>query len=163
MPKKRPSRRTSSKPPPGRGPARGATSRRPGAGRAPVLHDRGEFHLLYKVVELSTVDEAALERTINEWSAKGWNLDGIQFAMREASKRPAMAFVFFTREEPAPAEVEPEPAAALRSAPEVRGHLARLAGDAPATVISEGLPRVDPHTRLRQLAGLEDDPADGAP
>jgi hypothetical protein len=25
-------------------------------------------------------------------------LDGVQFAMRESSKRPAMAFVFFTRE-----------------------------------------------------------------
>jgi hypothetical protein len=49
-------------------------------------------------VELSTVDEGSLERTLNEWTAKGWNLDGVQFAMRESSKRPAMAFVFFTRE-----------------------------------------------------------------
>ncbi|MFY0575659.1 hypothetical protein ACN28S_15990 [Cystobacter fuscus] len=54
--------------------------------------------LQYKVVELSTVDEGTLERTVNEWSAQGWNLDGVQFAMRESSKRPAMAFVFFTRE-----------------------------------------------------------------
>src|SRR6185295_4387856 len=36
--------------------------------------------------------------TFNEWTAKGWGLDGVQFAMRESSKRPAMAFVFFTRE-----------------------------------------------------------------
>ncbi len=54
--------------------------------------------LLYKVVELSTVDEAALERAINEWVPQGWHLDGVQFAMRESSKRPSMAFVFFTRE-----------------------------------------------------------------
>jgi hypothetical protein len=53
--------------------------------------------LEYKVVELSTVDEGTLERTINECVAQGWNLDGIQFAMREASKRPAMAFILFTR------------------------------------------------------------------
>jgi hypothetical protein len=33
--------------------------------------------------------------------AKGWSLDGIQFAMRESSKRPAMAFVLFTRDGPA--------------------------------------------------------------
>lgn len=54
--------------------------------------------LLYKVVELSTVDEATLERTLNEWVAQGWTFDGVQFAMREASKRPSMAFVFFTRQ-----------------------------------------------------------------
>lgn len=53
--------------------------------------------LLYKVVELSSVDEASLERTVNQWVGEGWNLDGVQFAMRESSKRPAMAFVFFTR------------------------------------------------------------------
>ncbi len=52
----------------------------------------------YKVVELSTVDEASLERTVNEWVLRGWAFDGVQFAMRESSKRPSMAFVFFTRE-----------------------------------------------------------------
>lgn len=54
--------------------------------------------LLYKVVEVSTVDEGALERTLNEWVPRGWTFDGVQFAMRESSKRPAMAFVFFTRQ-----------------------------------------------------------------
>jgi hypothetical protein len=53
--------------------------------------------LRYKVVELSTVDEATLERTLNEAVGNGWTLDGVQFAMRESSKRPAMAFVLFTR------------------------------------------------------------------
>lgn len=52
----------------------------------------------YKVVELSTVTEDTLEEVLNEWTAKGWRLDGIQFAMREASRRPSMAFVIFTRE-----------------------------------------------------------------
>ena len=54
--------------------------------------------LHYKVVELSSVDEHTLERTINEWVPMGWKFDGLQFAMRESSKRPSMAFVFFTRE-----------------------------------------------------------------
>ncbi len=54
--------------------------------------------LLYKVVELSAVDEHAIERALNEWVPRGWAFDGVQFAMRESSKRPAMAFVFFTRE-----------------------------------------------------------------
>lgn len=50
----------------------------------------------YKVVELSTVTDEALESVLNEWTAAGWILDGIHFAMRESSKRPAMAFVVFT-------------------------------------------------------------------
>lgn len=51
----------------------------------------------YKVVETSTVTDEELERIINEWVGQGWHFDGIQFAMREASKRPAMAFVMFSR------------------------------------------------------------------
>ncbi len=51
----------------------------------------------YKVVETSSVTDETLERIINETVATGWQLDGIQFAMRESSKRPAMAFVLFTR------------------------------------------------------------------
>jgi hypothetical protein len=56
----------------------------------------------YKVVEVSTVTDEELERVINEWTRQGWTFDGIQFAMRESSKRPAMAFVLFTRTEPPP-------------------------------------------------------------
>lgn len=55
--------------------------------------------LQYKVVELSNVTEESIEETLNEWTAKGWQYDGLQFAMRESSKRPAMAFVVFTGEE----------------------------------------------------------------
>jgi hypothetical protein len=54
--------------------------------------------LLYKVVETSLVTDEALAEILNEWTARGWQLDGIHFAMREGSKRPAMAFVLFTRQ-----------------------------------------------------------------
>lgn len=54
--------------------------------------------LTYKVVEIGTVTEEAIEETLNVMSSKGWNFDGLQFAMRESSKRPAMAFALFTRE-----------------------------------------------------------------
>jgi hypothetical protein len=54
--------------------------------------------LIYKVVEIGTVTEDAIEDTLNDWSSKGWNFDGLQFAMRESSKRPAMAFALFTQE-----------------------------------------------------------------
>ena len=55
--------------------------------------------LTYKVVEINTVTDEELESVINEWTKQGWTLDGIHFAMREASKRPAMAFILFTSED----------------------------------------------------------------
>jgi hypothetical protein len=48
-------------------------------------------------VESSEVTDEAIERILNEWTAQGWTFDGMQFAMRESSKRPAMVFVLFTR------------------------------------------------------------------
>jgi hypothetical protein len=54
--------------------------------------------LKYKVVEVTTVAEDILEEVLNEWTAKGWRYDGMQFAMRESSRRPSMAFILFTRE-----------------------------------------------------------------
>jgi hypothetical protein len=53
---------------------------------------------IYKVVEVSMVTDEALEEVLNEWTEKGWRFDGMQFAMRESSKRPSMAFVLFVRE-----------------------------------------------------------------
>jgi hypothetical protein len=53
---------------------------------------------VYKVVETSDVSAEALERILNEWTAQGWRFEMMQFAMRDASKRPAMAFVTFARE-----------------------------------------------------------------
>jgi len=58
--------------------------------------------IVYKVVETSNVAEDELERIINERVAEGWLFDGMQFAMRESSKRPAMAFLLFTRPADAP-------------------------------------------------------------
>ena len=53
----------------------------------------------YKVVEISSVTDEEIETVLNEWTAQGWVLEGIQFAMRESSKRPSMAFVTFRRED----------------------------------------------------------------
>ena len=109
--------------------------------------------LLYKVIELSTVDEAAIEKTLNEWTRQGWKLDGLQFAMRESSKRPSMAFVFFTREGRPVTDSDEEPAAGERGraleAAEVR--LRHLAGEGSTR------PRaVSALERLAQLAGDDD-------
>ena len=51
----------------------------------------------FKVVEVATVTDEELETVINEWVAKGYTFDGIRFAMHEASRRPSMAFLFFTQ------------------------------------------------------------------
>ncbi len=52
----------------------------------------------YKVVEIATVTDEAIESTLTEWVAQGWINDGLQFAMRDSSPRPCMAFVTFKRE-----------------------------------------------------------------
>ena len=55
--------------------------------------------LVYKVVETSDVSDVELERILNETTSEGWTLDMMQFAMRDSSKRPAMAFLTFTRDD----------------------------------------------------------------
>lgn len=54
----------------------------------------------YRVVEVPTVTDDELTRVLNENVRAGWQFDGMQFAMRESSRRPAMAFVLFTRTVP---------------------------------------------------------------
>ncbi len=56
--------------------------------------------LVWKVIELSSVTDVEIEQTLNEWTAQGWTLDNMHFAMRDSSRRPSMAFISFTREEP---------------------------------------------------------------
>ena len=51
----------------------------------------------YKVVEISTVTDEEIERTLNEWTAKGYVFESIQFVTSVSSKRPTMAFLFFTK------------------------------------------------------------------
>ncbi len=55
--------------------------------------------LKYKVVETQVVTSEELEKIVNRWILEGWTLECVQFAMSEASRRPAMAFVFFIRGE----------------------------------------------------------------
>jgi hypothetical protein len=52
---------------------------------------------VYKVIEICPVTEDSIEEALNIWSSHGWQFDGLQFAMHESSKRPTMAFAFFTQ------------------------------------------------------------------
>lgn len=54
--------------------------------------------LKYKVVELAVVTDENIEELINEWVAKKYRFDGMQFAMRESSRRPSMAFLLFVKD-----------------------------------------------------------------
>jgi hypothetical protein len=55
--------------------------------------------IIYKVMELTIVTEETIENALNRHVRDGWRLDSIQFAMGPASKRPAMAFILFIRED----------------------------------------------------------------
>lgn len=52
----------------------------------------------YRVRETSTVTDESLASILNEETRQGWVFDGMTFVPNEASKRPRMAFVIFTRE-----------------------------------------------------------------
>jgi hypothetical protein len=54
--------------------------------------------LEYKFVELSIVTDQSIEEAVNAWVSRGWLFDGIRFVTTEASRRPQMAFISFTRE-----------------------------------------------------------------
>jgi hypothetical protein len=51
----------------------------------------------YKVVETSTVTDEEIEKILNEWTTKGYVFESIQFVTAISSKRPVMAFIFFTK------------------------------------------------------------------
>jgi hypothetical protein len=55
--------------------------------------------MAYKVVEISTVTDEQIERVLNEWTAKGYTFESIQFVTSVSSRRPTMAFLFFAKKE----------------------------------------------------------------
>ena len=63
--------------------------------------------LVYKFVELTIVTDETIEETVNAWVGRGWHFDGIRFVTTEASRRPQMAFISFTRESEGEAPVPP--------------------------------------------------------
>lgn len=55
--------------------------------------------MTYKVVETSTVTDEEIERLVNDWGARGYSFASIQFVTAQVSRRPVMAFLFFTAPE----------------------------------------------------------------
>jgi len=52
----------------------------------------------YRVVELSDVSDRAIEEVLNREGGEGYRFDSIHFVTQQGNRRPAMAFLFFTRE-----------------------------------------------------------------
>jgi len=52
--------------------------------------------MTYKVVETSIVTDEEIERLVNDLSSKGYAFASIHFVTTQASRRPVMAFLFFT-------------------------------------------------------------------
>ncbi len=55
--------------------------------------------MAYKVVETSTVTDEEIEKILNHWSAQGFMFESVHFVTSESSRRPKMAFLFFTKKE----------------------------------------------------------------
>lgn len=51
----------------------------------------------FKVVELSNVCDSEIEAAVNRTAAEGYRFDSIHFVTPAGSRRPSLAFLFFTR------------------------------------------------------------------
>ena len=64
-----------------------------------IMHFPYNTAMQYKVVETSTVTDEEIERILNIWVAQGYSFSSIHFVTADSSRRPKMAFLFFTRKE----------------------------------------------------------------
>lgn len=53
----------------------------------------------YKVVEIPDVTDQAIESALNRSAEEGYRFESIHFVSQTGSRRPTMAFLFFTRED----------------------------------------------------------------
>jgi hypothetical protein len=51
----------------------------------------------YKVIELGEVTDRSIEEALNGALAEGCRFESIHFVSQQGSRRPVMAFLFFTR------------------------------------------------------------------
>jgi len=51
----------------------------------------------YKVVEISNVHDQEIEAVLNRLAAEGYRFESIHFVTQPGTRRPSMAFLFFSR------------------------------------------------------------------
>jgi hypothetical protein len=56
------------------------------------------------VVEVADVCDRGIEEALNAAAADGWRFESVHFVTQPGSRRPAMAFLFFTAAAPAQGE-----------------------------------------------------------
>ena len=52
----------------------------------------------YKVVEVQDVCDQEIESALNRWTGKGYRFETLHFVVPAGSRRPSLAFLFFTRD-----------------------------------------------------------------
>ena len=52
---------------------------------------------LYRVAELSDVNDRSIEEALNREARDGFRFESIHFVTQPGNRRPTMAFLFFTR------------------------------------------------------------------
>lgn len=52
---------------------------------------------IYKVIEVSPVDEITLESAMNTWVSEGWTFERVEFVQQAGVRRPTLAYLFFFR------------------------------------------------------------------
>ncbi len=45
------------------------------------------------------VTDEEIEKIVNEWTSRGYLFESVHFVTSDSSRRPKMAFLFFTRKE----------------------------------------------------------------
>lgn len=60
------------------------------------VHDARTDRAPYRVVELADVSDRGIEDALNGACAQGFRFESIHFVTQQGSRRPSMAFLFFT-------------------------------------------------------------------
>lgn len=58
----------------------------------------------WRVVEVSDVCDRGIEEALNAAAADGWRFESVHFVTQPGTRRPAMAFLFFTAAGPGQGE-----------------------------------------------------------
>src|SRR5438552_2753638 len=103
--------------------------------------------MIYKFVELSIVTDESIEEAVNAWVSRGWQLEGIRFVTTEASRRPMMAFISFTRS--SDGEAPPVPPGSGPRLAEARHEFRKRHAHLRAITAPAGEPAFEHRTELR--------------
>lgn len=62
------------------------------------MSDRATGKASWRVAELTEVNDRTIEEAMNAATGGGWRFESVHFVTQPGNRRPAMAFLFFTRD-----------------------------------------------------------------